>query len=326
MMMKRAFLSIALALALAAPAWALTTDKCLECHDFDKEAFQASPHDGLDCTDCHVALKDVEGEHDAPVARYLTLLKPGVEFGSPESKLSCIECHDLTEDYEMGIHWRGVYLSGLKVSAFCSDCHGAHAIKPSDEQDSPTHRENVNATCGKCHLMMAEKFKYSIHGKMLAAGDPKVPVCSSCHEAHATQRAADGVFDVAAVEACTKCHPEQAKTFNDTYHGQVSGLGYYEVAQCDDCHGSHTILPASDPGSLISKENLVKTCAACHPGANENFVQYMPHLDMRSPDKDPAYYYVFLAMVFLLTGTFLFFGIHTVLWAVRAFVEKIKRG
>ncbi len=324
-MMKRALFTLLLALAMTVPAWALTTGECLDCHDFDKEAFSASPHDGLDCTECHVALKDAEGEHDAPVARYLTLLMPAEPGQDP--KLSCFECHDeVTDAYAMGIHWRGIYVSGLKVSAFCSDCHGSHAIVPSSEQGSPVHRENVNATCGKCHLMMAEKFKYSIHGKKLAEGNPDVPVCTSCHEAHNTARAADGAFDVAGAEACAKCHQEQGKTFADTYHGQVTGLGYLEVAQCDDCHGAHNILPADDPASMISKENLVATCAACHPGAGENFVQYKPHLDMRSPAKDPEYYFVFLAMVCLLTGTFFFFGIHTVLWFVRAFIEKIRRG
>ena len=36
----------------------------------------------------------------------------------------------------------------------------------------------------------------------------------------------------------------------------------------------HRILPTSDPASSISTENVVATCAKCHPGANANFADF----------------------------------------------------
>ncbi len=55
-------------------------------------------------------------------------------------------------------------------------------------------------------------------------------------------------------------------------------------------------------------------------------MQYLAHLDARNVEKSPLFYYVFLGMICLVTGTFGFFGLHTLLWFIRAFIDKIKNG
>ena len=43
------------------------------------------------------------------------------------------------------------------------------------------------------------------------------------------------------------------RSYTDTYHGQVSTLGYTYTAKCYDCHGSHKIQRVDDPTSTVSQ-------------------------------------------------------------------------
>jgi hypothetical protein len=150
---------------------------------------------------------------------------------------------------------------------------------------------------------VVDRYRESIHGEIFADSPEDAPVCTSCHSAHNTERALDDEFLITVVERCSSCHAEMGDTFSKNYHGQVTGLGYTNAAQCADCHGAHGILSISDPASMVHPDNLVATCGKCHPGANANFVQYMPHADYHDSERYPELYFVYLAMVILLTGT-----------------------
>ena len=61
--------------------------------------------------------------------------------------------------------------------------------------------------------------------------------------------------------------------------------GAPDSATCVDCHGAHLVLPASNPASTVSDENIVATCQTCHPEANESFATYIVHDDPTNPDQ-----------------------------------------
>jgi hypothetical protein len=113
-------------------------------------------------------------------------------------------------------------------------------------------------------------------------------------------------------------------TYSRNFHGQASGLGSIRVAQCPECHGAHNILSKENPASMVHPENLVATCGACHPGIDTSFTLYMPHADYHDADRYPILYYLYLAMVILLFSVFFFFGIHTLLWFIRSFKERLS--
>jgi hypothetical protein len=77
---------------------------------------------------------------------------------------------------------------------------------------------------------------------------------------------------------------------------------------------------------MVHPDNLVATCGKCHSGINRNFTLYMPHADYHDVEKNPLLYYVYLAMVILLAGVFAFFGIHTLMWFIRAYLESTGKG
>ena len=128
------------------------------------------------------------------------------------------------------------------------------------------------------------------------------------------------------LEECGTCHERETETYFDTYHGKVSLLtGGEKTAKCSDCHGSHDILPAFYSRSNLHRNNVVETCRKCHPGSNRKFTGYLTHATHHDRDKYPYLFYTFWAMTFLLVGTFVFFGLHTMFWIPRSFRERFKR-
>jgi cytochrome b subunit of formate dehydrogenase len=63
----------------------------------------------------------------------------------------CGKCHKaLTEAYFETYHGKASRLGGRAV-AECGDCHSAHRILAPEDPRSTLSRENIVATCGKCH-------------------------------------------------------------------------------------------------------------------------------------------------------------------------------
>ena len=56
-------------------------------------------------------------------------------------------------------------------------------------------------------------------------------------------------------------------------HGRALQHGNESAASCNDCHGTHDILPVSDPHSKIWKQNVASTCGQCHAGVYNTYAQ-----------------------------------------------------
>lgn len=229
--------------------------------------------------------------------------------------------HEIMDHYVESIHGRGLLKSGLVVTAMCTDCHTAHHELPSNDPASSVNRNNIVQTCAKCHNGVYEKFKNSIHAlgpHRDSRNSAKLPVCNDCHTAHAIKRTDMNSFNFEIMNVCGKCHEDIAKTYFQTFHGKVTKLGYAKTAKCQDCHGSHEILPVTDPRSTLSRQNIVGTCQQCHPGATRRFAGYLTHSTHHDPKKYPWIFWTFWSMTALLVGTFLASGIHALLWLPKS--------
>ncbi len=234
--------------------------------------------------------------------------------------------HEIIQHYKMSIHGKGLSESGLMVSATCTNCHTAHSMLPSADPKSSIHRDNVQETCGNCHLGIAEKFNKSIHSAAINKTDKKLPACNDCHSSHTIRRVDQASFRSLILAECGTCHEHETESYFDTYHGKASLLsGGEKTAKCSDCHGSHDILPAYYTGSKLHRNNVIETCRPCHPGSNRKFTGYLTHATHHDRDKYPYLFYTFWAMTGLLVGTFAFFGMHTLFWIPRSFRERFKR-
>jgi len=290
-------------------------EDCLACHGdadakradgrtiaVDAKRFEGSTHGPMACVDCHADLAKL------------------TEFPHPDTlaKVACASCHDdIGSKYRDSIHAWAKEKAGLNVAPSCTDCHGRHDIAKKTDPASRVARPNIPTTCGRCHEGIKQKYDAGIHAIALKRGDSRAPVCADCHTAHSIQRADTDAWRLSVTAECGSCHIESARTFLDTFHGQVTALGYTRVAACADCHGAHDIFPKSDARSTVSPARLVTTCGRCHAGASASFVQYDPHANRTDKALNSTLYYAAKFMNLLLLGVFGFFGLHTVLWLSR---------
>jgi hypothetical protein len=296
---------------------------CGSCHDEPMAQYVGSAHAvarnsgstvAAACVDCH-------GTHDIRAGK-----DPQSRTYHLNLAATCARCHgnaeiiakgripsDVTQAFADSIHGRALSKSGLLVAPNCSDCHGAHDIRRHRDPASTVASAHVPATCGKCHEGIERQFDAGVHGKALASNGGG-PACQTCHTAHGIQRAESIGWQLSVIGQCGTCHADRIATFRDTFHGQVTTLGFRAVAGCADCHGAHEILPASDPRSPVSPERLVQTCGKCHAHANENFVKYDPHANKHDRQRSPSLFYASRLMTVLLAGVFGFFSLHTTLW------------
>lgn len=319
-----------------APAASLGIDACAACHRREVEAYRTSVHgrsrgkgdaEAATCASCHGAAHTLLSKTEPRAPTY--------HMSLPRT---CAQCHadpafarrhnisigNVYQMYMDSIHGRAVSRSGLLVAANCSDCHGAHGIQSRTEPTSRVARANIPATCGGCHAGVLTDYAQSVHGAAAARGNAGAPVCTDCHSAHQIRRVEAAPWQLDVIRECGSCHEESLKTYRDTFHGKVSTLGATRGAKCADCHGSHTIQPASDPRSRVASTNIVATCRQCHPGATWKFTEFHPHADHANRERFPKLYYSYLFMTALLIGTFGFFGVHTLLWLPRSLMERLR--
>lgn len=298
---------------------------CSTCHTSAASTLASSVHAWKSANSAQACLNCHGGAH-----AILPASDPKSNTYAANLPRTCGTCHGnaeiakkagLPEVYSMymdSIHGFALTREGLLVAASCSSCHGSHWILRSTDPKSKTNHANIPATCGACHAGPARDYSAGIHGQLVQAGVNEAPVCINCHTTHQISKVGTPEWQMKTTATCGGCHQEQFTTYRDTFHSQVSALGYRQVARCWDCHGHHEILSASDPKSRIAPANLVTTCGQCHTGANSGFVKYDPHADARDRKKYPAMFYSTIFMNLLLASVLGFFVLHTILWFMRS--------
>ena len=313
---------------------------CTACHDGSKtlqttgadgkkralHAIEpAGVHAGMACLDCHRDVVDNEEPHRKTGAARPDCLGCHEErFARAQKEGRDTHGIDLVirqaEGYRLSVHARQNADDKTQKNATCSACHDSHAFARLAE-GSPqlaARRVALPATCGGCHEDHLEEYAGSVHGKtVLDEHDAKGAICSDCHDPHGVDRTNAAPAKLGAVKACAACHKENAESFADTYHGQVTQLGYTHTAMCFDCHGSHDIRSPDDPKSTVHTANRLETCRECHKQANAKFASFQPHGNARDFGKYPQIWLATKFMVGLLLGTFAFFWIHLLLWLWR---------
>jgi hypothetical protein len=301
---------------------------CAGCHANASSGYASSVHAIAErekksrfpgCLNCHGNPHGMRARTD-PKSRVYPLNLPrtcGTCHGNPEiaKKYGFPDVYALYMD---SIHGFALTSDGLLVAATCASCHGAHDILSRKDPKSRTFPRNVPATCGGCHAGVQVDYLAGAHGTAMIAGRANAPVCTNCHTAHQIAQVDVVTWQLKTVATCGNCHKERLHSYRDTFHGQVTELGFVATARCWSCHGSHLILKASDPKSKVAPANLPATCGKCHHGATASFVSYEPHPNAHDRRQNPALYYSALFMNLLLLGVFFFFGLHTALWLARS--------
>jgi predicted CXXCH cytochrome family protein len=259
-------------------------EECFRCHG-------VKPVDGKITVDgqSYPAVIDVDGQ---PKSIYVDRK---IQSNSRHGQLACISCH---LGFNAGEHSPEVTQGWLKTAKFlaCGDCHGGEM----------------------------KMYDQSFHGNLVITKDSdKAPLCGDCHDAHDIIPPGTAAFRAQEMELCGRCHEDAKETYLDSYHGKAYLLGSDRTAVCSQCHGGHRILPADDPESTVSRQNVVATCSKCHPGANANFADFRSHVNPQDPRSSWQIWIFWIAYVVLITAVFSFAAVHTSLYIYRGAKEGL---
>lgn len=245
---------------------------CIVCHSDKQVELQDSVHarEGIRCSDCHGG----DSKAQTVAGAHTNNFRPS--FDRKQLVQLCAGCHsdqarmkpygiptDQFALYSTSVHGQK-WMQGDARVAVCSDCHGSHRVLAPEDPKSPVFRENITATCGKCHsnpdLMkdynlsasIVEEYRQSVHGEaLLERHNRQAPDCTRCHGTHGA--APPGIGDVSKV--CGQCHTKTLESFRRGPHKTLMVAG--KQTECASCHSNHRIEHASH--QLWST-----SCTACH--------------------------------------------------------------
>ncbi len=146
---------------------------CGSCHEDVLEVYKESVHgvalqngikESPGCTDCH-------GGHNI-----MSHFDPKSKVYSTNVPKTCSACHaserivgkfglkaDRIATFKESFHGIANELGETSV-ANCASCHGVHNIYPQDNPKSMIYKDNIEATCGKCHVDLPPDFAHgTIH-------------------------------------------------------------------------------------------------------------------------------------------------------------------
>lgn len=208
----------------------------------------------------------------------------------------------------------------------CTTCHADITAIPHTNPALPAAgwRQQAPKICGTCHAAELNDYLSSVHGKAVTGGsNVHAAVCTDCHTTHAVTPASTATTRLAITKACGTCHAGALASYEETYHGKMSVLGYSDVAMCADCHRGHAILPASDPTSSVATANRLSTCRTCHAQATAGFAGFSAHATTNDFARYP---YVYVSALFMFWFVILTLGgvwVHSALWLYAELRDRI---
>ena len=203
----------------------LAGQDCLLCHDdpeltlerdgklvslaVSETAFEGTPHEGFDCTDCHSGLDENAFPHADSI---------------PPAVASCLDCHDdLSGSHAFHPGFDELSKETVLTEALnCTGCHGSHRIFASEAEKYPFSPTRQTSRCGTCHELESIGYLHSAHARALEEGAESAPTCLSCHESHQAISAkldGNGQRKILLSELCMSCHVEDPEVAGKTLYG-----------------------------------------------------------------------------------------------------------
>jgi hypothetical protein len=130
------------------------------------------------------------------------------------------------------------------------------AAPPTNDDCLTCHADEVTRADGRTIPAVGPAFAASVHGQAGAS-------CVDCH-ADLAKAELPHPEKLARVD-CSPCHETEAEAYAESWHAEVRRTTPDSRAPtCSGCHGTHDILPSSDPKSRTNHFNVPATCLSCH--------------------------------------------------------------
>jgi len=179
---------------------------------------------------------------------------------------TCLACHGEKIDAAR-------FAASTHAAFGCSSCHAAITEYPHPEKPA-------KPDCATCHEDAFAAHRASVHGTAVAPDGKPAAGCADCHgNVHAIlghDDAASAVHWSNVAGTCARCHADEemaarfrfpvvrpVEAYLKSAHAAAVVAGKHG-AVCSDCHGSHDILPGSDPRSPLWHATVPETCGKCH--------------------------------------------------------------
>ncbi|WP_306591845.1 cytochrome b/b6 domain-containing protein [Geothrix sp. 21YS21S-4] len=206
---------------------------------------------------------------------------------APPSAKDCVGCHDVD---------LAKFATTKHGSMACTDCHSSITKLP--HADKP-----VPVKCATCHEDQVKAYGKSIHGIAKQNGMSDAATCVSCHgPAHnivGSSEPGSKVNKKNLADTCGACHsnPEflakhqipfakPVEAYRLSIHGREVAKGNTAAASCSDCHGSHDILPSSNPDAKVNRARVAETCGMCHSDIQAVYADSVHGLAVKRGSKD----------------------------------------
>ena len=308
---------------------------CATCHEQPVKEYAATVHGkarkggnnvAATCTDCH-------GTHDILQAK-----NPASRTNHANIEATCSRCHgddatmakgklpsgSVAGKFHDSIHGKALKGAAQGSAPTCTNCHGAHSILAKSEEGSRTNRAKIPDTCGACHSPERTAYMKGMHGKLRQDGVLAAPGCTDCHSAHAIQQHEAPTFQTEVIKECGTCHSDYLSTYRDTFHGQVTALGYRGWRPARRATARTRCCRRRTRRRRCRSRTGSRLASNATPPRGPNFASFDPHASRHDKARDPLYYYAAKFMELLLFGVFAFFGIHTVFWLYREAACQVR--
>lgn len=215
------------------------------------------------------------------------------------------------------------FSASIHAQFTCTTCHTTHTGYPHPPRTANTARAFrvvAQQICATCHPDQAKVFTGSIHGQGVRMGLGDVPLCTTCHTAHAVIRPKTAAFRNNTPEVCGNCHADEAvmrryglrtvyQAYTQEFHGVttrlyrlVTPLSPSPAAVCYDCHTAHAVQRVEEPTSPVAPANVLATCRKCHTTAGRFFTTAWTEHRVPSLQHSALVYLVQLFYLILIPG------------------------
>ena len=208
------------------------------------------------------------------------------DTGLSKEDKACLECHAKPnfektlangEKLSLVVPAKG-FAQSVHSSSGCEGCHSdvdaaSHGKEPKAIASKRANALERMETCRDCHKKTMKQYDDSVHSALVRTGSEKAPLCSDCHNPHATLSAKQKTAGNAEPVVCQKCHQGVTNAFVESVHGKSGD----EALECKDCHQTHGVKAAS------LGQNMKGQCMSCHKDVVSTHAVWLPnterHLD-----------------------------------------------
>lgn len=248
--------------------------ECLDCHDQEGADFEDIPHfeeyQPIDCNSCHELVgatwmeyfyKMLEGKTEDEIPGCKECHGTHAAQKELSMKLVCDRCHeDEAAAYRQSYHFKK-YPEDHRKYPICTTCHDAHFKSKKEVMSITEYKQEIVDICSECHQRDIETYVHSRHFHEMEGGNPRAPVCTSCHEKHDIRKPSDPESKVHALNissVCNECHPGHAESL----HRQPGTDP--DAISCASCHTGHQTDMASINQAIFKEGGIVNRCNVCH--------------------------------------------------------------